>query len=89
MSFKFYKQFDGMDCGLTCLRMIAKHYGRNYKQQTLNKMCGINKEGVSLLGISDAAEKIGFRTLDVKLNAEQLKLLHRCHHFTTSQQKSF
>jgi ABC-type bacteriocin/lantibiotic exporter with double-glycine peptidase domain len=77
MSFKFYKQFDGMDCGPTCLRMIAKHYGRNYKQQTLNKMCEINKEGVSLLGISDAAEKIGFRTLGVKLSAEQLKLSHK------------
>jgi ATP-binding cassette, subfamily B, bacterial len=88
MAFPFYKQFDGMDCGPTCLRMIAKHYGRNYKQQTLNKMCEINREGVSLLGISDAAEKIGFRTLGVKLNAEQLKeaelpcILHwRQHHF--------
>jgi natural product precursor len=73
MPFPFYKQPDAMDCGPTCLRMIAKHYGRNYKQQTLNKMCDINREGVSLLGLSDAAEKIGFRTLGVKLNAEQLK----------------
>ncbi|HEY4326115.1 MAG TPA: peptidase domain-containing ABC transporter [Mucilaginibacter sp.] len=73
MSFKFYKQFDGMDCGPTCLRMIAKYYGRNHKQQTLNKMCDINREGVSLLGISNAAEKIGFRTLGVKLNTGQIK----------------
>jgi len=68
--------------------MIAKHYGRNYKQQTLNKMCQINREGVSLLGISDAAEKIGFRTLGVKLDTKQLKeaelpcILHwRQYHF--------
>jgi len=88
MSFKFYKQFDGMDCGPTCLRMIAKHYGRNYKQRTLNNLCEINKEGVSLLGISDAAEKIGFRSLGVKISAEQLKeaelpcILHwRQYHF--------
>jgi len=73
MSFKFYKQFDGMDCGPTCLRMIAKHYGRNYKQRTLAKLCEINREGVSLLGISDAAEKIGFRSLGVKLNSDTLK----------------
>jgi ATP-binding cassette subfamily B protein len=52
--------------------MIAKHYGRNYKQQTLNKMCVINRGGVSLLGIGDAAEKIGFRTMGVKLTSEQL-----------------
>jgi ATP-binding cassette subfamily B protein len=53
--------------------MIAKYYGRNHKQQTLNKMCDINREGVSLLGISNAAEKIGFRTLGVKLNTGQIK----------------
>jgi len=88
MSFKFYKQFDGMDCGPTCLRMIAKHYGRNYKQRTLSNLCEINREGVSLLGISDAAEKIGFRSLGVKINSQQLKeaelpcILHwRQYHF--------
>lgn len=77
-----------MDCGPTCLRMVAKHYGRNYKTQTLRQLCEINKEGVSLLGISDAAEKIGFRSLGVKLNTVQLKeaelpcILHwRQNHF--------
>jgi len=88
MGFKFYKQLDGMDCGPTCLRMIAKHYGRNYKQRTLARLCEINREGVSLLGISDAAEKIGFRTLGAKLTIQQLKeaelpcILHwRQYHF--------
>ena len=77
-----------MDCGPTCLRMVAKHYGRNYKTQTLRQLCEINKEGVSLLGISDAAEKIGFRSLGAKLNTVQLKeaelpcILHwRQNHF--------
>lgn len=62
-----------MDCGPTCLRMVAKHYGRNFKIQTLRQLCEINREGVSLLGISDASEKIGFRSLGVKLNSSQLK----------------
>ena len=77
-----------MDCGPTCLRMVAKHYGRNFKMQTLRKLCEINRQGVSLLGISNAAEKIGFRTLGVKLTSEQLKeaelpcILHwRQYHF--------
>jgi ATP-binding cassette subfamily B protein len=46
--------------------MVAKHFGRNFKQQSINKMCQINREGVSLLGISDAAEKIGFRNNTLK-----------------------
>ena len=62
-----------MDCGPTCLRMVAKHYGRNFKVQTLRQLCEISKEGVSLLGISDASEKIGFRSLGAKLNAADLK----------------
>ncbi len=61
-----------MDCGPTSLRMIAKHYGRNYSLQKLRNLSGINREGVSLLGISEAAEKIGFRTTGARLTSEQL-----------------
>jgi len=73
MRFPFYQQPDQMDCGPTCLRMIAKFYGRNYKIQTLRQFCEINKDGVNLQGISNAAEKIGFRSLGVLLSIEQLK----------------
>lgn len=62
-----------MDCGPTCLRMIAKFYGKNYSLQTLRTKCHITREGVSMLGISDAAELIGFRTEGVKLTWEQLR----------------
>jgi len=62
-----------MDCGPTCLRMIAKHFGRNFKLQTLRQLCEINRNGVSLLGISDAAEKIGFRSMGVKMDSATLK----------------
>lgn len=61
-----------MDCGPTCLRMIAKYYGRNFKLQTLKQLSEISREGASLFGISSAAEKIGFRTLGAKLNIEAL-----------------
>jgi len=73
MKFPQYKQHDQMDCGPTCLRMVAKHYGRNYTLQKLRDLCQISREGVSLLGISEAAENIGFRSLGVKLTVEQLK----------------
>ena len=67
-----YHQHDSMDCGPTCLRMIAKFYGRSYSLQTLRDKCHITREGVSMLGISDAAESIGFRTTGVKLTWDQL-----------------
>ncbi len=62
-----------MDCGPTCLRMIARHYGKNFSLQRLREISGINREGVSLLGISEAAEKIGFRTTGIKLSLSQIK----------------
>ena len=65
--FTYYKQLNGMDCGPTCLRMIAKHYGKHYNSETLRQWSGFGKAGVSLLGICEAAEKIGFRTRGVKI----------------------
>ena len=67
-----YTQLDRMDCGPTCLRMIAKYYGRVYSLQTLRDKAFISRSGVSLLGISEAAESIGFRTTGVKITFEQL-----------------
>jgi len=61
-----------MDCGPACLRMIAKYHGKSYSLQTLRDRCYITREGVSLLGTSDAAESIGFRTMGVRLSLEKL-----------------
>jgi ATP-binding cassette subfamily B protein len=61
-----------MDCGPTCLRMIAKHYGKVYSVESLQKRSYFGREGVSLLGLSDAAEAIGFRTLRAKIPFEKL-----------------
>lgn len=73
MSFPFYMQPDSMDCGPTCLRMVAKHYGKNISLQQLRERSQIGKEGVNLLGISEAAESIGFRTVAAQLTFKQLK----------------
>lgn len=61
-----------MDCGPSCLRMIAKYHGKSYSLTELRSKSFINREGVSMLGISDAAEAIGFRTLGVKIPFEKL-----------------
>lgn len=62
-----------MDCGPTCLRMVAAYHGKHYSLPSLRDKSHITREGVSLLGISDAAEAIGFRTMGVKVSFEKLK----------------
>lgn len=61
-----------MDCGPTCLRIITKYYGRNFSLQYLREISGINRNGVSMLGISEAAEKIGLRTTGIRTGIETL-----------------
>jgi len=68
MAFPFYKQYDSMDCGPACLRMVAKYYGGNYSLQELRQQTQIGKEGVNLLGISEAASAIGFHAKAIKLD---------------------
>ena len=73
MTFPHYTQLDTMDCGPTCLRIVVRFYGKNYSLQNLRERCHITREGVSLMGISDAAESIGLRTAGVKITWEQLR----------------
>lgn len=72
MKIPFIRQPDAMDCGPTCLQMIARHYGRSYTVQTLRDRCNISRAGVSMLGISEAAESIGFRSMGVKIGYDKL-----------------
>ena len=73
MSFPFVKQPDAMDCGPSCLKMVTGFYKKNFSLETLRKRCYITKEGVSFLGLSEAADSLGFRTLGVKISFPRLE----------------
>lgn len=70
--FPFYKQLDHMDCGPTCLRMVTQFYGRSISVESLRQKANITREGVSLGGIAEAAEAIGFHTLAVSIGFKTL-----------------
>lgn len=76
----FQKQYDVMDCGPSCLAMIAKHYGLQPNIEKIRRSCALNKEDVSLLGISKAAESIGFKTIGGRLTFNTLakEVPHPC-----------
>ena len=73
MSFPFYKQPDSKDCGPTCLRIVAKHYGKLISLQQIRDLTETTREGSNLLKLSDAAETIGFKTIGVKVDFNRLK----------------
>jgi len=70
--FPHYKQAESKDCGPTCIKIVAKHYGKTIHIQNLRNLAETTREGSSLLGLSEAAEKIGFHTIGVKVNFEKL-----------------
>jgi ATP-binding cassette subfamily B protein len=72
-SFPSYRQLDQVDCGPTCLRNIAKHYGKDFTLQFLRSACSVDRQGVSLQGIGQAAETIGMRTKSYRLTLEDLQ----------------
>lgn len=71
--FTHYRQADNKDCGPTCLKIIAKYYGKTINIQELRDFSETTREGSNLLFLSDAAEKIGFRTLGVKLSVTRIE----------------
>jgi len=69
---KFYLQLSSVDCGLACLKMIYTTYNRFISDTTLSNLFYIDREGVSMLGISDAAEALGLHTMAVKCSIDKL-----------------
>ena len=70
--FPLFMQLDEMDCGPACLKMISAFYGKSYSMDFLREVCYMSRDGVNLQGINSGAEGIGFRTLAVKIDFEQL-----------------
>ncbi|MEL6810851.1 MAG: peptidase domain-containing ABC transporter [Bacteroidota bacterium] len=70
--FPSYKQTESKDCGPTCIKIVAKHYGKSIDTQQLRTLSETTREGSSLLGLSEAAETLGFRTLGIKLSFAKL-----------------
>ena len=73
MKFPLTIQLGARDCGPACLKMVADYYGQHYAIDFLREKCHITKVGVSMLGISEAAEAIGFHSVGAKMDIEQLK----------------
>jgi ATP-binding cassette subfamily B protein len=70
--FPHYRQLDSKDCGPTCLRMIAKYYGKSFSREFLREKASITQQGVTMAGIAEAAEAIEMRTLGMRVSLESL-----------------
>ena len=73
-------QHDSMQCGAACLRMVCKHYGKEYALDFLSEQCGCMIDGVSLQAIRETAEDLGFRTfaVSVGLRSEERRVGKEC-----------
>ncbi len=70
--YPFHKQPHARDCGAVCLRMVSDYYGRFYTTEQLRSLANQQREGVTLLDISNAAEAIGMHTVGAQINYARL-----------------
>ena len=70
--FPTYRQTESKDCGPTCIKIIAKHYGKSFNIEQLRNLSETTREGSSLLGLSEAVEKVGFRSLGIRTSLKSL-----------------
>lgn len=73
MAMRFTRQFDQMDCGPACIRMVASHYGKEYPLSYLRSLAHLTREGVSVAGIRDALGEIGVESATFEMTPEQLR----------------
>lgn len=71
-AFPWIPQHDSMQCGVACLQMLCKHYGRDYSSNFLSHYCFATTEGVSMLGISQAADTIGFHSVSARVSVAEI-----------------
>lgn len=71
--FPIYRQTEAKDCGPTCVKIIAKHYGKTINTQQLRDLSETTREGSSLMGLSDAVESVGFKSIGVRISLEKFK----------------
>lgn len=69
--FKFYKQYNSTDCGPACIKMLVKHYGKDISMQQLRDICNTDREGTSIAELNNALQKLGFKTLPVKISTDK------------------
>jgi ATP-binding cassette subfamily B protein len=71
-SFPFFKQIDQYDCGPSCLKMVSKHYGRNFSSEHLRGVCNITSNGITIKSLIQGAESIGFQAIPASINFQTL-----------------
>ena len=77
-----------MQCGVSCLAMICRYYGKNYSLEYLDKFCHANVSGVSMLGIADGAKNIGLNTMTVAASIDELgKIIETGNHVSLIEKK--
>jgi len=70
--FPNYRQLDQMDCGPTCVKIIAKHFGKEYNLEYLRQISNLQKGGASLAGISEALDAVGIDAVGIRADFVEL-----------------
>ena len=71
-AFPFVRQVDEVDCGVACLAMISRYYGRRVSIGRIRPMTGASVDGTSLAGLISAAQELGLAARSARVSRENL-----------------
>jgi len=70
-----YKQQDITDCGATCLASLLSFYGKKFPIAQIRQYAGTSQRGTNLLGMIQAAEKLGLLAKAIKVAQKDILLI--------------
>ncbi|MBE9043186.1 ATP-binding cassette domain-containing protein [Pleurocapsales cyanobacterium LEGE 10410] len=70
--YPFIGQQSSSDCGVACLAMISQYWGKRFTVNYLRRLAGIGRTGISLKGLTKAAENIGYHARPVRASLNRL-----------------
>ncbi|WGV28404.1 peptidase domain-containing ABC transporter [Halotia branconii] len=70
--YPFFEQQSASDCGVACLVMISRYWGKRLSINLLREQTNVTRSGASLRSLTTAAESIGFTTRPVKASLDKL-----------------
>ncbi|MCP5003105.1 MAG: cyclic nucleotide-binding domain-containing protein [Planctomycetes bacterium] len=76
VSFPFIKQYDQTTCGITCIMMIARFYGKSFSSAKLRELAHVDTSGSSMANLASASEQLGFSTRGMRLDYGTLASVH-------------
>lgn len=70
---KAYQQLEHSDCGIVCVRILARYWGKRISLRAVRELCDMDRQGISIREISATLKKLGMDSASIRVPLEELR----------------